>query len=86
MKPPYSTALLACGAALAPGRPLEPVAYAVDPEALGGGAVQVDLACGHDIHHAQAAAVALGISERTLRYKLARMRERGMELPRRRSA
>ena len=34
----------------------------------------------------QAAAVALGISERTLRYKLARMRERGMELPRRRSA
>ena len=34
----------------------------------------------------QAAATALGISERTLRYKLARMRERGMELPRRRSA
>ena len=34
----------------------------------------------------QAAAKALGISERTLRYKLARMRERGMELPRRRSA
>ena len=34
----------------------------------------------------QAAAAALGISERTLRYKLARMRERGMELPRRRSA
>ena len=34
----------------------------------------------------QAAALALGISERTLRYKLARMRERGMELPRRRSA
>ena len=34
----------------------------------------------------QAAAAALGISERTLRYKLARMRERGMELPRRKSA
>jgi two-component system response regulator FlrC len=34
----------------------------------------------------QAAAATLGISERTLRYKLARMRERGMELPRRRSA
>ena len=34
----------------------------------------------------QAAATAPGISERTLRYKLARMRERGMELPRRRSA
>ena len=34
----------------------------------------------------QAAASALGISERTLRYKLARMRERGLELPRRRSA
>ena len=34
----------------------------------------------------QAAASALGISERTLRYKLARMRERGMELPRRKLA
>ena len=34
----------------------------------------------------QAAAAALGISERTLRDKLARMRERGMDLPRRRSA
>ena len=34
----------------------------------------------------QAAATALGISERTLRYKLARMRERGLELPRRKSA
>ncbi|MEC7105956.1 MAG: helix-turn-helix domain-containing protein, partial [Pseudomonadota bacterium] len=34
----------------------------------------------------QAAAAALGISERTLRYKLARMRERGMALPRRRTA
>jgi two-component system response regulator FlrC len=34
----------------------------------------------------QAAAAALGISERTLRYKLARMRERGIALPRRRTA
>jgi two-component system response regulator FlrC len=34
----------------------------------------------------QAAAASLGISERTLRYKLARMRERGIALPRRRTA
>ena len=34
----------------------------------------------------KAAAEALGISERTLRYKMARMKERGMEIPKRRSA
>jgi two-component system response regulator FlrC len=32
------------------------------------------------------AAEVLGISERTLRYKMARMKERGMEVPKRRSA
>mgnify|MGYP003326284859 FL=1 len=32
------------------------------------------------------AASVLGISERTLRYKMARMKERGFEVPKRRSA
>ena len=32
------------------------------------------------------AAEVLGVSERTLRYKMARMKERGMEIPKRRSA
>ncbi|HCC45004.1 MAG TPA: hypothetical protein DEQ32_11425, partial [Gammaproteobacteria bacterium] len=31
-------------------------------------------------------ASVLGISERTLRYKMARMKERGFEVPKRRSA
>jgi two-component system response regulator FlrC len=32
------------------------------------------------------AASVLGVSERTLRYKMARMKERGFEVPKRRSA
>ena len=32
------------------------------------------------------AAAIFGISERTLRYKMARMKERGVEIPKRRSA
>ena len=32
------------------------------------------------------AADMLGISQRTLRYKIARMRERGIQIPKRRSA
>jgi len=34
----------------------------------------------------QEAADMLGISQRTLRYKIARMRERGIQIPKRRSA
>ena len=34
----------------------------------------------------QEAADMLGISQRTLRYKIARMRERGISIPKRRSA
>jgi DNA-binding NtrC family response regulator len=34
----------------------------------------------------QEAADVLGISQRTLRYKIARMRERGIQIPKRRSA
>ncbi|HBK17922.1 MAG TPA: sigma-54-dependent Fis family transcriptional regulator, partial [Gammaproteobacteria bacterium] len=34
----------------------------------------------------QEAADKLGISERTLRYKIARMRERGIQIPKRKSA
>jgi len=34
----------------------------------------------------QEAAAALGISERTLRYKIAKMRERGVQMPNRRAA